>query len=467
MRERAILAILCLVLLAGCRVRAVRPEPPRGDRAGLYVYLRPLPDAAARLRFAVAGVSAVDAEGRAVPLEVRVREFDGREAGRQRLLAAGRLPPGSYRGLAFTVGGAWLLGEDGEAALLVPGEPVFVEAPFSAGRAEAVLLEGVYRHEDSVRQGFRFEPQLSAHVPPVPVFSRVGYAASFAEDHLAVFDRKTLEVISVIATGRGPAAVVLDERERRAYAALSGEDAVEVVDVAAGRIVARVQLQAGDGPAWLALGPSGLLLCANRDSDTLSFIDGRSGVEVGRVAVGDEPGYVLMDRLGRRAYVFNVRSDSISVVDVGRRLVVGSVATEAGPLRGAFNRASDRLYVIHRDSPYLAVVDADRLTRVDRILVGMGAGDVHVDPATDLVYVGKKGSTVVDVYDPFSLLPVDYLEVAGGPADMVIDREENRLLLAVPEDDAVAAVDLITKRLRGVMDVGRDPRSVDVMGSRN
>jgi DNA-binding beta-propeller fold protein YncE len=444
----------------------VRPEQPRGDQAELYVYLRPLPDAAARLRFTVAGAAAVDAEGRAVPLEVRAAELDSRKAGRQQLLAAGRLPPGSYRGLAFTIGGAWLRGEDGEAALLVPEEPVFVEAPFPAGRAEAVLLEAAYRHEGSVPQGFRFEPQLSAHVPPMPVFSRLGYAASFAEDHLAVFDRKTLEVVSVIATGRGPAAVVLDERERRAYAALSGEDAVEVLDVAAGRVVARVQLQAGDGPAWLALAPNGLLLCANRDSDTVSFIEGRSGVEVGRVAVGDEPGYVLVDRPGRRAYVFNVRSDAISIIDLGRREMVGAVVTEAGPLRGAFNRASDRLYVIHRDSPYLTVVDANSLTRVERLLVGMGAVDVHVDPATDLIYVGKKGSTVVDVYDPFSLLPVDFLEVPGGPADMVIDREENRLLLVVPEESAVAAVDLVTKRLRGVMDVGRDPRSLDVMGSR-
>jgi YVTN family beta-propeller protein len=270
----------------------------------------------------------------------------------------------------------------------------------------------------------------------------------------------------VIGTGRGPVAVALDERERRAFVALSQENAVEVLDVTSGRIVARVKLQAGDGPAWLALGQNGLLLCANRDSNTLSFIDGRSAVEIGRIPVGDEPVYVLMDRSGRRAYVFNARSNSLTVVDPVRRVAIGTVATETGPIRGAFNRASDRLYVIHRDSPYLMVIDANRLARLDRIMVGMGAGVVHVDPDTDFLYVGKKYSAVVDVYDPFSYLPVNFLPVSGTPAQMAIDREENRLLLAIPEADAVVAVDLVTNRPLGTLDVGRDPRSLEIMGAR-
>jgi YVTN family beta-propeller protein len=462
----AVILALSLLVLAGCQARMVRPEPARGDQAGLYVYLRPLPESAVRLRFIVAGVAAVDGAGNAVPLKVRMAEIDGGESGRQRLLAAGTVPAGSYRGLAVTFAAAWLRGADGEAALRIPEEPVIVAMPFVVGRREARLAEIDYRHEDPVEQGFRFRPSLFAYMPSRPVVSRLGYAASFREDILAVFDRKTLEVVSVIATGRGPASVVLDERERRAYVALSQEDAVEVVDVSSGLVVARVPLQAGDAPAWLALAQNGLLLSANRGSNTMSFIDGRSAVEVGRVQVGNEPVYVLVDRPGRRAYVFNARSDFITVADLARRAVVGTVATDSGPFRGSFNRASDRLYVIHRDSPYLTVIDASRLTRVERLLVGMGACDIHVDTDTDFVYVGKKDSTVLDVYDPFSLLPIDFIPVPGAPADMAIDREENRLLLAVAEADAVVAVDLVNKSPQGVLDVGTDPRSLEMMGAR-
>lgn len=461
--------LLCLWLLvaAGCQARAVRTEAPRGDFGSLYLYLRPLPEEAARLRLTLTAAAAVGVEGQTVPLELRFVEVDGREGGRQRLLAAGLLPPGSYRGFSLTVGKAWLRGEDGEASLLVPDEPVLVEAPFTVGPAEAALLEAAYRHEGAVTQGFRFSPAFHAYVPPRPVFSRVGYAASFAEDHLAVFDRKTLEVVSVIATGRGPRSVVLDESSRRAYAALAEEDAVEVVDVAAGRVTARVQLRSGDRPWWLAVTPAGLLVCANRDSDTVSFIDGRSAVEVDRLPVGDEPVSVLVDRPGRRAYVLNARSDTISVLDLASRSVVGAFPVEAGPLQGALNRAGDRLYVIHRNSPYLLVVDTRRLAPVERVLVGPGASSVHVDPRTDFLYVANRHSTRVDLYDPFSLLPVDFLEAGGAPADLVIDDEENRLFLALPEQGAVSAVDLIGKRLRGLLDVGREPRSLAVWGARD
>jgi len=464
-RGRTIFAV-SLVLLLGCQARGLRTDVPRTDLGGLYVYLSPLPETAVRLRLTLAGAAAVGADGAPVPLELRMRELDGQKPGRQRLLAAGRVPPGSYRGIALTIEGAWLRGEEGEAALLVPKEPVFIAAPFTVPREGAALVEVAYRHEGAMRQEFRLEPEFAVYVPAIPVFSKVGYAASFGGSHLAVFDRSALRVVSVIGTGRGPGAIAVDERERRAYVALSEEDAVEVVDIPGGKVVARVHLRAGDRPEWLALAPNGILLCANRDSDTVSVIDGRASLEIDRIPVGDAPRYVLVDRLGRRAYAFNTRSDSISVIDVGRRTVVASVTTEAGPFRGAFNRAADRLYVIHADSPYLTVVDLGALTRAGRVMVGMGAGALHVDRDTDLIYLGKRGSTVVDIYDPFSQLPIDFLDVPGEPSDMVIDREENRLLLALPQENAVVAVDLVTKRIRAVMDVAGAPGSLGIMGAR-
>jgi YVTN family beta-propeller protein len=429
----------------------------------LYVYIRPLPDTAVHLRLVLSAAAAVGAGGELVPLDLRVRELDGRRAGRQRLLAVGKVPPGSYRGINIGIQGAWLRGEEGESALLVPREPVFVAVPLTVKKEGTAFAEISYRHEGSVFQGFRLEPEFAAYVTPKPVFSRVGYAATFEGNYLAVFDRSSMEVVSVIGTGRGPCAIAVDERERRAYVALSEDDAVDVVDIPSGQVVARVRLRVGDRPAGLALAPNGILLCANRDSDTVSVIDTRSAVEIDRIRVGDEPLNVMVDRLGRRAFVFNTRSDSISVIDVGRRTVVASVTTEAGPIRGAFNKASDRLFVIHADSPHMAVVDAGSLTSLGRVPMGLGVSTLKVDRNTDLLFLGQWGSTIVNVYDPFSFLPMDFIEVPGTPSDMVIDGEENTLLLAFPREDVVAAVDLVTRKIRAMMDVGGAPGSLGVM----
>lgn len=461
--RRAAVLVVGLLLLAGCRGQIVRTGAPPVDQGGVCVYLRPLPDTAANLRLALSTAAAVGAGGELVPLDLRVRVLDGRHAGRQRLLAVGKVPPGSYRGISIGIQGAWLRGEEGESALLVPKEPVFVAVPLSVEKEGTVFAEISYPREGSVFQGFRLEAEFAAHETPKPVFSRVGYAASHAGNYLAVFDRRTMEVVSVIGTGRGPAAIAVDERERRAYVALSGDDAVDVVDIPSGQVVARVRLRIGDRPTGLALAPDGILLSANRDSDTVSVIDTRSAAEIDRIRVGNEPRDVMVDPAGRRAFVFNTRSDTLSVIDVGRRTVVASVATEAGPVRGAFNNASDRLYVIHADSPHMAVVDAGSLTGVRRVQTGLGASTLEVDRKTDLLFLGQRGSTSVNVYDPLSFLPMDFIEVPGTPSDMVIDGEENTLLLAFPKEDAVAAVDLVTRKIRAMMDVGGGPGSLGVM----
>ena len=83
----------------------------------------------------------------------------------------------------------------------------------------------------------------------------------------------------------------------------------------------------------------------------MSVVDAASLVETRRIRVGNGPQSILIDRAGRRAYVFNTLSNTVSVLDLGTLEVVATVATEAGPVRGEFNRAGNRLYVLHRVLP--------------------------------------------------------------------------------------------------------------------
>ncbi len=459
--------MLALLLLVGCQAKVLSSRAVPGDEGRLVIYLQGLPQGAERLRFSLEGVDALRIDGAVFPLELRFAELDGRVRGRQRLLTAANLPPGAYRGLQFAVGKASVRTEDGEAALVTPDAPVAVDAPFTITARGATLLEAAYQHTGSIQQKFMFNPVFSAYLPPPPVSNRVGYVTSGGERQVTVFDRKTLEVAGLVGVGPRPAGLALDETMMRAYVAVSGEDAVDALDMVSGEILGRILLQTGDRPEELALTPDGrVLLAVNAGSNTVSVIDPQSYVELNRVAVGEKPLYVVLDRQGRHAYVFNQRSDSISVIDPERGEVVATIGTEAGPIRGAFNRAGDRLYVIHRDSPYLFSYDTSSLLSTGRVFVGMEAAAILVDSATDLIYLGRHHVPRVDIYDPFSLLPVDFLEVPGGVVDMVIDDEENRLLLAVPEKELVVSVDLIGKGVEGIFDVGTGAHSVDLMRAR-
>ena len=97
---------LCAMLvfgMLGCQATLSGLRPPLVDEGEIYLYLQPYPQEAERLRFSIEGISAVGADGREFPFEISLREIKASSVRRQRLLASGRVPPGSYVGLSVKV----------------------------------------------------------------------------------------------------------------------------------------------------------------------------------------------------------------------------------------------------------------------------------------------------------------------------------------------------------------------------
>ena len=465
-RAFAILVLALTLLFAGCAPPKAGLQALRGDRGELLLYLAGMPPEAGRLSFSFGAASALREDGTSIPLSLRLAVPTGAGSERQRLLATGLLPPGSYLGITLTVEKARVATEEGAMALLNPEEPVVVSAPFSVDRRGATLLEVVYRQAGSIRQHVRFVPAFFAGRPEPPVVTRLAFASVPADDHVLVFDRKTLQATDAFALAGGPAGMALDEVGQRLFVALSDQDAVAAVDILSGAVLERIPLQLGDHPERLALTPDGsLLLCVNPGSDSVSFLDPRSLVELSRVDVGDEPRALALDPAGRRAFIFNLRSDSISVLDLKNRRLLFTQSTDSAPCWGALNRDGSRLYVIYRSSPYLNVLDPASLAVDERQQMGIGADVLLVDARTDLVYLGWENEPRIDIIDPFSLQTVDFLDAPGGGDDLGIDDEENRLLVG-SAGGSVTAVDLVSKREAGRVDCAGPVHSLVLEGAR-
>ena len=84
----------------------------------------------------------------------------------------------------------------------------------------------------------------------------MGYVTNSASNNITVFDKKAEQAVAVIATGSRPAGMAMDQNRRRAYVALSGDDSIEVVDIATGDIPNRIRLNQGDRSQELALSPN-------------------------------------------------------------------------------------------------------------------------------------------------------------------------------------------------------------------
>jgi len=455
------------MLFFACQAVPSLLKPRLEEEGQAFVYLQSLSQEADRLTFRLDGMSAVRGDGTMVPLSLHIAEIRGKEMKRDRLLASGELPPGQYLGFSFRVTGATLKGEEGNAALPLADENPITSFPFAIGRKKAKVVSLKFRYRESLPGGIRFAPSFAAEVPGKIALGLIGLVTSRGTNTATLFDKVTGQVVAVVPTGASPAGIVLDPVSQKAYVAISGEDAVEAIDLLGTDVTAHGQLVIGDRPEELALTPDRkTLLAANTGSNTVSVIDVASLVETRRIQVGNGPQSIRIDPAGRRAYVFNTLSATISVLDIGTGGVVATVATEAGPVRGEFNRRGNRLYVLHKYSPHLGVFDPATLSIVRRVYVGSGGTALKVDSKTDLIYLSRQGTGEVAIYDPFSFLPVDSYRTGGDVSSLAIDGEGNNLFVVLPGTNLVRAVRLIGKETVSETEVGEKPSWVALMGER-
>lgn len=391
----------------------------------------------------VEAVSVIGPGEISIPLELR-RGHVGPDQLGQRLLASGRIPAGGYSGFQLKLRGV--------------DEPVRAEDPFdaAAGRAQIRVLE--------IRPG----PDLAVHSPSKTLAQLTGFCVDSDQHDLTLFDKRARVVSEVLPTGRGPSGLALDSVLNRAFVALAGEDRVDVVDVASSSTLAHIRLSLGDAPRDVALSPDRrLLVAANARSNSISFLDANSWIELSRVPAGEEPSWILIDRRGSRAYVSNLRSSSITVLDLVTRSVVTTLPTDDRPLRAQLDRAGARLYVAALGSASLNVYSLPDLALQKRVYVGLGVSGFKVDAATDLIYVAHRDEPRLAVYDAFSFIPVDSVRLPDAASEMAIDDAENAMFAILPDSRAVAVVDLNRRRVVSIFDTGDGPRTCALNGERN
>ncbi len=174
---------------------------------------------------------------------------------------------------------------------------------------------------------------------------------------------------------------------------------------------------------------------------------------------------VLVDRARRRAYVLHSLSNALSVIDLARGRLTAARTLEETPVRAAISEDGSRLYVITASSPDLLVIDPASLTVTGRIFVGMGAASIKLDGKTGLIYVGKRVGEVA-VIDPSSSMPVDMFRINGDVEFLAIDDDENSLFVVLPDKKAIQKIDLVSKKVLGLIEVGEGSYAVAIMGER-
>jgi YVTN family beta-propeller protein len=468
MQRRYLLFCLVLVFAGSCALPDVQTKAPLVNDGEVYLYLQPTPQVYQNLRFTVESISAVREDGVLLPLDPVLTEIKGALLiGKQKFLASGPLPPGPYQGLSIRISAASIQGEEGDSALFVSEDPLRVAHPFKVSRKKATALFLTLDPAGVFTSGVRFTPTFSIEDPRPPLIDLIGYVSCTGSNVVLIFNKKTMQVVGVTATGSGPKGMVLDRRRRKVYVALSGEDAVIVIDAITSEITNRAPLNFGDEPTELAITPDGRTLVAvNTASNTASVIDAVALLETDKIKVGNRPTSAAINPVASRAFITDALSNTVSVLDLNRRTLLTTLAAGAMPLRAGFDERGERLYVVNRDSPDMTVIAAAPLTFEDKIFTGMGGVSVAVSEQTGLIYVGKRFGNEIAVIDPRSAMFIDQIRTTGNAAYLEIDTQENSLFVVLPDRNVLQKINITSKRIASEIEVGEDAYAVVVMGNR-
>jgi YVTN family beta-propeller protein len=250
---------------------------------------------------------------------------------------------------------------------------------------------------------------------------------------LSLIDTSTRAVVSTVAVGQPPAGELKGAMMRHptwspdgrfVYVADTVNRTIAVVDVAAGRVAATLDL--GGVNHSLYPSPDGKLLYAVNErrgaGTSLTLIDPAAAAIVadlplplaaGETALGHHGAFT---RDGRHFLFCNEGGQQVSVLDVARREWVKAIQTGRGPGHAALSPDGRHFFVVHHHDRVVTVIDAATLEPVKNIRIGDGTEQSHAawfTPDGKFFYVVAAGDDALVKIDVARLEVSSRIPVGG------------------------------------------------------
>lgn len=455
-----------LLLLCSCVLTPLPHTTFADPSSTLHLYLQPMPQEAHQLSLTLASLNARTIDGRDIPLLDGEWVLNPAESiGSQIKLLQKKLPVGGYAGLSIELAAATLKTEEGPIDLLIEKTTQLIKQDFLIEPAQAQTLFLTLNPERLITEGYLLSARFSVWKAQMPLPNLKGFVSQPLNGTLALFEKKSPTIYSVIAVGRGPSGMALDQDRRLVYLALTDENSLTVVDLIRDKVQRKIRLHTAARPTELALSADGKnLLSVNTGTNSVSILSTDSLIERRRLFFSSTPAKVFTGVDKRWAYVSLPDVNALALIDLDRAAVTATINLPDTVLDGATDVTGREIYLLTANSANLLVVDAMRLKEIGRVYIGYGASCLTVD-RNGLVYVGMKTGEVA-VVDPQVGFPIDNFKVGQEVVDLAVDREENTLFVVTGDEPVLEKFDLVSKRKMATLELGARSFAVNVMGQR-
>jgi DNA-binding beta-propeller fold protein YncE len=222
----------------------------------------------------------------------------------------------------------------------------------------------------------------------------------------------------------------LDAKRKRLFVSALGNDTVEVVDLAAGKVMQHIRnLRA---PQGIGFAPeSNRLAVANDQDGSCRLYDGRSLQQTATVDLKDDADNVRYDNVSRRFWV-GYGEGGLAEIDPESGKEIADVKLDAHPESFQLETKGKRIFVNVPNAGYVAVIDRETRKVIEKFPMKDAFANfpMALDESDHRLFIGCRRPAKLVVLDTDTGKTVALLDIVGDTDDLFYDAATKRIYVS-------------------------------------
>ena len=237
----------------------------------------------------------------------------------------------------------------------------------------------------------------------------------------------------------------------------------------------------GNEPVDIEADPNKNILYVTHPDDgkisviNLKKIDLKKDQPINIIQTGLSPLYIALNSIDSKLYVSNFRHNTVSVINLdfqqyGRSVInleeknysIKNITVGRGPTDIEFNSDLNVVYVINSKDSSVSVINGTTNQEIEKIKVGQNATGIEVNPDENMIYVTNWGGDSVSVINGTTNQEIEKIKVGQNPAGIEVNPDKNMIYVTNWKGNSVSVINGSSNMVVATLNVEQKPSNVGI-----